>query len=116
MMTTVLTTPLDLSPIVNGVIVPLLTPVLLGFAMWALNKVAAFAHFQVQDGQRQMVSAAIDNAIAYAAKTLGPKEVVGVDAHVAAAAAYLMPKIPGALKSLNVTPEHLRQIIAAKLD
>jgi hypothetical protein len=106
---------IDLSPIVNGVVIPLLTPLLLVFATWALNKVAAYAHFQIQDGQRQVVGDAIANGLAYAEQKLAPYENVTADQKVAAAVNYVLPKVPGALKTLGVTPEHLAQLVTAKL-
>lgn len=106
---------IDLSPVVNGVIVPLLTPILLAVATWAISRIAKYAHFQIQDGQRQVVADAITSGIAYAQKTLGPLEIVSADARIATAVSYVLPKVPDALKSLGVTPAHLAQIVAAKL-
>lgn len=114
-MTPVAAATIDLSPLINGVILPLLTPVLLAVATWAATKVAAYAHFQIQDGQRALLSSAIDNAIAYAEQLLAGKESVTANDKVATAVNYLLPKVPDALKSLGVTPEHLAQIITAKL-
>jgi hypothetical protein len=109
-------TPIDLTPLVDQVLVPIVSTVLVGVATWALTKVAAYAHFQISDGQRKVVADAITNGIAYAEKQLaGNGVIVSADAKVAAAVNYVLPKVPGALKALGVTPEHLAQIIAAKL-
>jgi len=106
---------IDLSPIINQVIVPLLTPLLLAAGAWALNRVAAYAKFQVQDGQRAMLEKAIRNGIAYAEKQASGIASISADEKVAAAANYVLPKIPGALKGLGVTPEHLASLIKARL-
>lgn len=108
-------TAIDLAPLVNGVVIPLITPVLLAVATWALTKVAGYAHFQIQDGQRRVVSDAIDHGIAYAQKALASHETVNADATVAAAVNYILPKVPGALASLGVTGDHLAQLVTARL-
>ncbi len=104
---------IDFSPLINQVLIPLITSVLLALAGVAMAKVAAYAHIKVQDSQRDVLSAAITNGIAYAAGTL-PK-TAKCDAHVAEAVNYILPKVPGALKGLGVTPEHLAQLVTAQL-
>lgn len=106
---------IDLSPLVNQVVIPLLTPVLIGVATWALTRVAAYAHFQIQDGQRQLIATVVDNGVAYAEQLLAGKETVTASDKVATALNYVLPKVPGALKSMGVTPEHLAQMVTAKL-
>ena len=106
---------LDLAPLVNGVIVPLLIPVILAFASWAITRIAAVAHFQLLDGQRRLLEQAITNGLAYVEKTLGPHETVSVDAKVAGVVNYVAPKVPGALKSLGITGDHLAQLVTARL-
>ncbi len=106
---------IDLAPLINAYVVPILTAVLLSLASWAMSKAATYFHFTVQDGQRALVNGAIDNAIAYAQQMLAGKENVTANQTVSTAVNYLLPKIPDTLKALGVTPEHLAQIITAKL-
>lgn len=104
---------ISLAPLVNGLIVPILVPLLMALAGWALNKVAAYAHFQISQGQRDLVDTAIANGIAYAQTKL--PATVGIDGMVGQVVAYVLPKIPGALKFLGVTPASLEQLIIARL-
>jgi hypothetical protein len=105
---------IDLSPIINNVLVPLVATGLSGVAAWVLGRVAAYFHFQLSQGQRQVVSDAIDNGIALAVKRLGPV-TINADQHVAEVVNYVLPKVPDALKHLGVTPDHLAEVIAAKM-
>ncbi len=106
---------IDLAPLVNQVVIPIITPVLLGVATWALTRVAKYAHFQVQDSQRKLVLDVVDNAVAYAEKMLAGKASVTVNDKVATAVNYILPKVPDALKAVGITPEHLAQIVTARL-
>ena len=106
---------IDLAPIVDGVIFPVLQSVLLAAVSWAVYKVAAYAHFQVTDGQRAFLISAVDNAIAFAQQKLAGHETITAPQQVAEALNYLLPKVPGTLKALNVTPGHLQDIITARL-
>lgn len=108
-------TVIDLAPLVNGVILPLLAPALLAVLTWAATRLAALAHIKLQDSHRAVLSAAVTNGIAYAQKALGPTAAVTVNAQIAAAMAYILPKVPEALKSLGVTPDHLAELVAAQL-
>ncbi len=105
----------DLAPVINQVVLPLATTGLIACASWAAARVARLAHIQLQDSQRRVLSAAITNGLAYAETLLAGKEGVTVNDKVATALNYVLPKVPGALKSLNVTPEHLAQVITAQL-
>ena len=106
---------LDLAPLINGVIVPLFVPVVLAAAGWAVSRIAKVAHFTLQDGQRRLVDTAIANGVAYVEKTLPAHETLSVDDKVAAVANYVVPKIPGALKSLGITGDHLAELVTARL-
>lgn len=105
----------DLSPLVNQIIVPILETGLSVVAAWVLARVGAYFHFQIQDGQRKVVSDAIDNGIALAQHKLASGEVVHLDQQVAAVVDYVMPKVPGALKALGVSADHLAEVAKAKL-
>lgn len=104
---------ISLAPLLNNFVFPILASVLMALAAWALNKVAAYAHFQISEGQRNLVETAIGNGIAYAEKLL-PTEIVA-SSRVAAVVNYVLPKIPGALQFLGITPASLEQLIIARL-
>lgn len=105
---------IDLSPIVSGVIVPLITPVVLALAAYALKRVASLAHISIQDSQRKVVEGAIQNGIKFAVSKLGPVNVAASD-QVTAAVNYILPKVPGALNGLGITPDHLTEMVQARL-
>jgi len=109
------TVAIDLSPLINQVVLPLLTPVVVAVATWAVAKIGAYAHFQFSAGQRSVVETAIQNGIAFAESRLAGKTTVQVSDKVAAVYDYVEPKVPGALKALNITPDHLEQLIEARL-
>lgn len=106
---------IDLSPLINGVIIPLLTPILIALVGWAATKVAALAHIQIQDSQRAVIGDAVTNGLAFAEQKLAPYEQVTADQKVAAAVNYILPKVPDALKSLGITPQHLMDLVTARL-
>lgn len=114
-MTTVASVAVDLSPIITQLVLPLVGAVATGLAGLLMAKLAAVAHITVQDSQRQVVNDAITNGIALAQKKLAPGEVLNVDAAVAQVLNYVIPKVPDALKALNVDPDHLADVVKAKL-
>lgn len=107
---------IDLAPILNQIVVPILVPIVTALAGLALAKIAQLAHFNLQDGQRALVLAAVDNAIAFAEQKLAGQAVtITADQKIAAAVNYLLPKIPQALSALKITPAHLGEIVAARI-
>lgn len=105
-------TSIDLAPIYAD-LAPLLVAVLVGFASWALKRLADKFHIEALNGHREVLAGAIANGVALAVKALPP--TASVDEKVAVAVNYITPKVPDALKALKVTPENLGSIIAAKL-
>ena len=108
-------TTIDLVPIINQVVVPILSAVLLAVLAWAAQRIAVFFHIKIQDSQRAVLSAAVSNGIAYAGHALAGRENITVSDTAAAAVEYVLPKVPGALKALGVTPDHLSQLVTAQL-
>jgi len=106
------TATVDLGPIYAD-LAPLLVAVLVGFASWALHRIAQKFHVDALDGHRDVLAGAIANGVALAVKQL-PQEA-SVDSKVAVAVNYVTPKVPDALKALKVTPENLASIIQARL-
>ena len=95
---------IDLSPIVNGVIVPLLTPILAAALLWLVYKVAALFHIKIQDSQRTLLETAIANGINFAQNKVAslPETVAVTNPVVAQAAAYVIKTAPDALKALGL--------------
>jgi len=105
----------DLAPIVNQVVIPVLTPLLGAGALWVLNKAAKLLHVNIQAQQRVVLETAISNGIAYADQVLAAHETVQTSDRVAQALNYVLPKVPVAMKDLGVTPAQLGDLILARL-
>jgi hypothetical protein len=99
-----LATPIDLSPIVNGIIVPLLTPVLGAAFLWVAYKVSSLFHFHIQQGQRALLEKAISNGLNYASMKLGetPMTLSTHSAAISTVASYVNKAAPGAVKALGL--------------
>ena len=108
-------TTIDVAPIINQVVVPILSAVLLTALSWAATRIASYFHIKLQDSQRAVLSTAVNNGIAYAQQALAGRENVTLGDKASLAVSYILPKVPGALKSLGVTPDHLSQLVTAQL-
>ena len=116
---------LDLRPLFDGVVYPLLVavlaPLVSGFAVIALRRIAAVAHITVSAHQGAVVEAAIQNGIGLAlgrAKDAADANIgaVAVKSQIVADAyAYAAPKVPQALAQLGITPVGLQERIEARL-
>ena len=108
---------IDLAPLVNQVVIPLALPVLTAAGSWAAIKVAGFFHIQIQDSQRALVDDVIYRAIRYASAKVAPTElqVTTGNQMTDVAATYVTQHVPGALRSLGVTPDALRRMVEARL-
>lgn len=106
---------IDLAPTINTVVIPMLSAGVLAVFGWAGAMIAAHFHFQISAGQRQLVETAIANGLALVQAKLAPGETLKADAAVAQVAGYVLPKIPGALAWLKITPDALTSLIAARL-
>ena len=111
--------PIDLAPLVNGILVPILTPLIGAALLWVIYKVAAVFHFVLQDGQRSLLDRAIANGLNWAAQKASttPMVVSAQPGVVADVASYLGKTAPGALKSLGLDKdsEALAAAITARL-
>ena len=107
---------IDLAPLVNQVVIPLVVPVLAGAGTWAAARIAAYFHIKVQDSQRALINAVIQRGIAYAASKVPSSIPVTAGGGLKdMAAQYVIDHIPGALRSLGVTPAALGQMVEARL-
>lgn len=108
-------TAIDLAPTLNTVVLPLLTSAVLALAGWVLSVIAIHFHIVISSTQRALVESAIQNGIAFAQGKLAPGEKLTASGDVSAVLGYVLPKIPGALAWLKVSPDSLAQLITARL-
>lgn len=107
---------IDLAPVLTQVIIPIATPAVAAAATWAFAAVAGHFHIRIQDSQRALVNEVINRGIAYAAsKAPTALNVTTGSAVTDLAASYTLSHVPGALRSLGVTPDGLRQMVEARL-
>jgi len=107
---------IDLAPLIDGVVAPILSAVLMALASWALVKIAGLLHIQISDSQRNVVLNAIPHALTFAEqKLLAKGATFTASEQVAEALNYLAPKVSGALAWLGITPEHLAEMVTARL-
>jgi len=107
---------IDLAPLVNQVVIPLAVPVLTAAGSWVAYKVAAFFHVRIQDSQRDLINAVIYRGIAYASTKVPSSIPVTAGGGVKdLAATYVIDHIPGALRSLGITPASLGTMVESRL-
>ena len=117
-------TTVNLAPLVDQVLVPLLLTVLTGFASWAVAQMSAavtrWFHVKVSAQQAQVIENAIQNGINLAVHKVG----VTLDAHstvdvknqaVAVALGYALPKVTEEMAAVGISPETLAERILARL-
>jgi len=110
---------IDLTPILN----PLIQTaglILTGFASWALAMVANYAHVSKQSALLQNVLGAVDRGISYAQNQAttyadGHGTIMPTTSTEQTAVNYVVSKMPGALKSLGMSPAHVADLVVAKL-
>ena len=109
----------DLSPIVNGLVVPLLTPIISAALLWLIYKVGSLFHIKIQDSQRALLETAISNGITFAQSKVAslPESVTISNPVIAQAAAYVTKTAPGALTALGLDKDSaaLAAAITARL-
>lgn len=111
---------IDFTPIIDQVVFPILAAVVTPFVTWAVWKVGQLTHITIQQAQAQVIENALVNGINFALSraqafadqhgTLPTKSDV-----IAEATNYVVPKVPGALKTLGITPAGVAQRIEARL-
>lgn len=116
---TVTATAIDLSPILQPLI-QLAGLILMGVASWAVAKVAQLAGLGQQTALKQALIDATGRAIQWGESQIGQKIGSGasIETHnavVAAAANYLISKMPDTLKSLGYTPQSIEDWVVAHL-
>lgn len=119
-MTTQIAALVDLRPFFSEVVLPLAGTALAAFSGWAVQRIGRLAHIQMNEKQAALLEGALWNGIEFAkgrlAKEIERHGVVNVKSQVVAEAAnYILPKVPGIIKSLNITEKGLRDRIEARL-
>lgn len=110
------TTAVDLGPLINGIVVPLLAPILGAAALWLAYRLQSVFHLHVLDGRRALLETAINNGIALVAAQLQRRTLsVNVPDHVASVVGYAAATVPGAIKKLGIDPAQLGQKVAAEI-
>lgn len=95
---------LDLAPLVNQVIVPLLTPILAAGLMWIGYRVQSLFHVNILAGHRAVFETAVQNGISLVTKKLAgvPMSVDIKNATIAGVATYVAKTAPDALTHLGL--------------
>lgn len=108
--------PVDLNPIVDQVILPALVPIVGAAITWAALKIAQLAHLPVSAASREVLASAINNGLAAVEKDENGKiPPVQAPQAVAKVVSYVNTTVPGALKTLGVSPAALGAVIATKI-
>jgi hypothetical protein len=116
---TVAATTIDLSPVLTPLL-QLAGLVLTGVASWALGRVAQHFRVATQSALFQNVLGAVDRGIAFGQQTVQADitahgQVAVSNAVQAQAVQYVVDKLPGTLKALDITPAHVADLVLAKL-
>jgi hypothetical protein len=100
-------TTVDLSPLLNQVVWPVLGTVLTALVGWLITRASTYFHLASQDTIRSYVMTATQNGVAaIEAKLAGtPLTVDTHSAKVAAVASHLITTVPSGLKALGFTLE-----------
>jgi hypothetical protein len=106
---------IDLSPIINQIVIPVLTPLILALASLAVTRILDALKVSRDSALRTRLISAVDNAIAYASNKAAAQGItISADQKVADAIAYLEPKLSDTIKKLKVG-DHLEQLVMARL-
>jgi hypothetical protein len=110
---------IDFAPLANLAITFLCTVLTLIAPVIAL-KLVQLLHLQGDDKARSVIASAIENGVALGKARAAEAIASGVNvdvknAVIANAMDYVLPKVPDAMKRLNVTPEGVASRIEAKL-
>lgn len=111
---------IDLKPLIDEVLFPLLATAITPFVAWAVYKAGQLLHVQLTAAQTQTLETAMQNGINFALS----QAQTYADAHgivptksdlIATATNYVLPKVPDALAKLGISPAGVAQRIEARL-
>jgi hypothetical protein len=112
---------IDFAPIMRDVVVPTLSAVLLVGATWAVTWLAKKLKLSADSEVRTYLDAALGKAVAFGVGKVSDlsegnwTQVKVKNEAVAVAANYALTKVPDALRYLKVDPDHLREMIEARV-
>lgn len=112
---------IDLAPLFNQVVLPIMGAIAVPIGAWAAKRIADLAHVQMTEKRAQAIEIAIQNGVSYGLSqvqqhvagkglTLNVKNEV-----IDHAVSYVLPKVPDTLKKLGITPAGLSERIEARL-
>lgn len=110
---------IDLRPLLNEIVLPLVGAAALWLATWLATRIAGWLKISRDDRVRAYLEKALLLAIDYGKSRLeqgGPLTFQVKSQIVAAAANYAVEHVPGALKHFGVDQEGLRRMLAARLE
>jgi hypothetical protein len=108
---------IDLAPVVDNIVIPLLAPIVMVIAGWAAAKLATFLGLKNDDKRRLVLTHVADQA-AQAAINLAQEQPLKFqtrNAQVAKAVDFINTNAPGAVKALGLTPEAVENLVHARL-
>jgi hypothetical protein len=119
MMTETIGAAIDLRPLFNDELVPLLVTGLTALGGWAIKTIQKQAHIHLTEKQADIAERAMHNAIQFAisraSKAVDSKLIITPkNEMIATAVNYVLPKIPNTLKDLKITPADLAERIEAR--
>lgn len=118
----VVATTVDISPLINQVLIPFAVALGSVLAAWIAAKVAALLGIKREDALAAKLEEAMKNGLALAQARLeerlgaGPINIETKHQLVATAATYARDHVPGTLKALGVTPSALQEKLEARLE
>jgi hypothetical protein len=113
----------DLSPIVTP-LVQLGGLLLTGLASWATLRFSQYLHLSSNNAAMQQLLGAVDRGISYGQQVAQAQATTIANTDVNAylksetqrqAVNYVVTKLPDTLKRLNMTPQHVSDLVLAKL-
>jgi len=110
---------IDLSPILTPLI-QTIGLILMGLSAWAVKKFADLLHIAKDSALRQTMLDAVDRGISFAQNKATTMAAAGVtiqtgNAVAAEATNYVVSKFPDTLNALGMTPQHVADVVLAKL-
>lgn len=118
----IVATTVDISPLINQVLIPFAVALGSVLAAWIAAKVAALLGIKREDALAAKLEEAMKNGLALAQARLeerigtGPINIETKSQLVATAATYARDHVPGTLKALGVTPAALQEKLEARLE
>lgn len=103
---TTIVSPIDLGPIVNQIVVPLVTPILVAGFTWIVYRVQSLLHAHILDGHRAVLETAIQNGIKLATSRVPPTLLVSSKNQIVSEAlAYVNTVAPQAVAKLGLAKD-----------